>query len=155
MKSILSIFLFLLFLATGIAAAAEIREIELKDGTVMVGEVVSLSNGVYTVKTDTLGTITIDETKVRAIRQKGEAAGFAPDVNAQSRSLQERMLKDREVMSKIESLRSDPDFQKVLNDPAIMKAVNDGDISALTANPEFMKLLQHSTVQDIKKKVGE
>jgi hypothetical protein len=36
-----------------------------------------------------------------------------------------------------------------------MKAVNAGDIGALTANPEFMKLLQHSTVQDIKKKVGE
>ncbi len=155
MKHVLSIFLFLLFLASGTATAAEIREIELRDGTVMVGEIVSLSNGIYTIKSASLGTITIEEAKIRTIRQKGDAAGPAPDVNAQSRSLQERMLKDKEIMSKIESLQNDPAFQKALSDPEIIRAVNAGDISALTANPEFMKLLQHSTVRDIQKKVGE
>ncbi len=155
MKNVLSIFLFLLFLASGTATAAEIREIELRDGTVMVGEIVSLSNGIYTIKSASLGTITIEEAKIRTIRQKGDAAGPAPDVNAQSRSLQERMLKDKEIMSKIESLQNDPAFQKALSDPEIIRAVNAGDISALTANPEFMKLLQHSTVRDIQKKVGE
>jgi hypothetical protein len=65
------------------------------------------------------------------------------------------MVKDQEIMSMIESLRTDPEFQKILQDPEVMKAVNAGDIAALTANPAFMKLLQNSTVQNIKNKVGE
>lgn len=155
MRHILPIWLFLLFFASGMAAAAEVREIELTDGTVLVGEIVSLSNGVCSVRTGGLGTVTIDESKIRTIRRKGDAAGPAPDVNAQSRALQERMLSDKEILLKIEALQNDPEFQKVLNDPEIMKAVNAGDLATLTANPEFMKLLQHSTVREIRQKVGE
>jgi hypothetical protein len=34
-----------------------------------------------------------------------------------------------------------------------MKAVSEGDIPALMANPKFTKLLNNPTVQDIQKKV--
>lgn len=154
MRRFLLIPLFLLFFAPAPASAGEVREIVLKDGTVMVGEIVSLSNGVFTVRTESLGTIAIDETKVQTIRQQGDPAASS-DVNRTVQSLQERMVKDKEIMGLIESLRDDPGFQKALNDPAIMKAVNAGDVGALAANPEFMKLLQHSTVQNIKKKIGD
>jgi len=33
-----------------------------------------------------------------------------------------------------------------------MKAVNEGDISALTANPQIMKLLNNATVKEIQQK---
>jgi hypothetical protein len=63
------------------------------------------------------------------------------------------MMNDQEIMGLIQSLQNDPEFKKVLEDPDIMKAVSAGDIPALMANPNFTKLLNNSTVQDIQKKV--
>jgi hypothetical protein len=136
--------------------AAEIKEIELIDGSVITGEVLSLSSGVYTIRTGSLGTLKIDDAKVRAIRPQGSSssppqAGHAKDV----KSLKDKMMSDREVMSMIESLKDDPQFKKMLEDPAIMNAVNTGDLAALMANPQFLQLLQNPTVQDIQQKVSK
>jgi len=133
------------------AFAGEVREIELTDGSTITGEVLSLSNGVYTVKSDSLGTIKIEETKIRAIRARTAPgnAGTAGEIT----SLQQKMMSDQEVMGLIQALQNDPEFRKILEDPEILKAVNAGDVSALMANPRFMKLLNNSTVQEIQKKV--
>ena len=40
-----------------------------------------------------------------------------------------------------------------MEDPVVMKAMKDGDVSALMANPQFMKLLNNPTVKEIEKKV--
>jgi hypothetical protein len=63
------------------------------------------------------------------------------------------MTSDKEIMSMIQSLRNDPDFKKILEDPEIMKAVQAGDVPALMANPRFMKLMNNATVKEIEKKV--
>ncbi len=84
-------------------------------------------------------------------------AGDAPeggDTSTQVKSLEQKMMSDQEVMNRIQSLQNDPEFQKILQDPEIMKAVNSNDVAALMANPQFMKLLQHPTVQEIEKKVA-
>lgn len=153
MKSImLSGFLILvLFIAN--AAAGEIREIELKDGSVITGEVQSLSNGVYTIKSDSLGIIKLEESKIRAMRSKAPVASPTSGTGSEVRSLQEKMMSDKEIMTMIESLKDDQDFKKLLQDPEVMKAVQTGDIAALTVNPQFMKLLNNPTVKDIQKKV--
>ena len=52
MKSLLMILL-TLAIAAGMATAAEMREIELTDGTIVTGEIVSLTGGVYTVRSAT------------------------------------------------------------------------------------------------------
>jgi hypothetical protein len=62
-------------------------------------------------------------------------------------------MNDQEIMGMIQSLQGDPEFKKVLEDPEVMKAVNAGDVTALMANPQFLKLLNNATVQDIQKKV--
>ena len=49
--------------ATTMVNAAETREIELTDGTVITGDIVSLSGGIYTVRSVTLGTLRIEATK--------------------------------------------------------------------------------------------
>ena len=66
--------LFLVSIAAASASAGGIREVELTDGSVITGEVLSLSNGVYSVKSETLGTMKIGESKIRAIREKGHGA---------------------------------------------------------------------------------
>lgn len=153
MKTFLLIFLALSAVTT-LVNAAEIREIELTDGSVITGEVVSLSGGVYTIRSAALGTVQVEEQKVRTIRIKG-SSGATGDTAGQLKSLQEKMLSDGEVMNTIQSLQNDPDFQKLLQDPEIMKAVQAGDINALMANPRFMELLNKPAVQEIGKRISQ
>lgn len=156
MRSLACALLFSAALLIQAAWAGEVRTIELTDGSVVTGEVLSLSNGVYTIRTGSLGTFTVNESAVRTIRQQG-ASGASPASNAQAeniQSLEKRFLNDKEIMSLIESLQSDADFQRALQDPEITRAVNSGDVAALSANPEFIKLLQKSAVMDIQRKLA-
>jgi hypothetical protein len=164
-RSIAICFLFAAGLAVCTAYAGEVKEVELNDGTVVTGEIVSLNNGVYTIKSESLGTITLTESKVRTIRMKSSSRVSgqqnasqqnpnSADANAQAQSLQQKMMNDKEVMDKIHSLENDPEFQKILEDPEVMRAVNSGDVAALMANPQFLKLMNNRTVQEITNKVA-
>jgi hypothetical protein len=154
-KRAISLLVVILLITASRAPAAEMREIEMSDGSVVTGEVLSLSKGIYTIKSDSLGTIKIDESKVRVIRPRSasQGSGASQSSGSEVRSLQNKMMNDQEIMGMIQSLQNDPEFKKVLEDPDIMKAVSEGDIPALMANPKFTKLLNNSTVQDIQKKV--
>ena len=163
MAKITSIFSLLLLLCFACAAmGGEIGEIELDDGSVISGEVISFKNGVYKLKSDSLGDIEIDESKIREIRLKPD--GSDPGRHeSQSRSrhqgdiqaLQRRMMSDQDIMTVLLSLQNDPDFQAILQDPEIIHAVTFGDINALISNPKFMKLLKDPRVQAIKREIGE
>ncbi|MCL5022720.1 MAG: hypothetical protein M1497_05035 [Nitrospirae bacterium] len=146
------ILVFLAVTAATVVNAAEIREIELTDGSVITGEIVSLSGGIYTVRSATLGTLRIEASNIRVIRLQGSAA--PSDVGGQVKSLEDKMHGDKEIMDAIRALQNDPDLQKVLHDPEIMKAIQSGDIAALMRNPDFMKLLNKQPVQDINKKLA-
>jgi hypothetical protein len=149
-------FLCLILFAAG-AGAGELKVIELKDGSIITGEVLSLSGGMYTVKSDSLGLIKLEESKIRAIRsrspEKSSASGGPAAQGNDAQALQQNMMGDQEIMTMIQALRDDPDFKKVMEDPVVMKAMKDGDVSALMANPQFMKLLNNPTVKEIEKKV--
>ncbi|MDH4161253.1 MAG: hypothetical protein OEW15_01020 [Nitrospirota bacterium] len=143
-----------LVLSAGMLSAGELKVIELYDGTVLTGEVLSLSTGVYTIRTESMGTVTVKDTSVRVIRAKGSGVSSPPaDHAAQVQSLQKQMIADQEIMSMIQSLKDDPSFQKAMEDPAIMQAVTAGDIATLLANPKFLELMNNSTVKSIQQKV--
>jgi hypothetical protein len=143
--------LFFLGVSIGNALAGEIKEIELKDGSVIYGEIVSYGGGVFTLRSKGLGTVKIEESEIRAIRSGAHEGGKQDQIQ----QLQQRMMSDKEVVEMILSLQNDPDVQRILQDPEIMKAVNSGDINALLSNPKFMKLLENPTIQDIRKRVTE
>jgi hypothetical protein len=50
--------------------AGELQEIVLIDGSIIVGELVSLTNGIYTIKTATLGDLKVEDARVETIRNK-------------------------------------------------------------------------------------
>ena len=157
-KAMIRTLFFALFL-TGYAAitssAAEIKEIELNDGSVITGEVLSLTGGVYTIRTGSLGTLKIDDAKVRSIRPQGSSSSRPSGQASDVKNLQSKMMSDQEVMGMIQSLKDDPQFTKILEDPEIMNAVSTGDMAALMANPKFLQLLQNPTVRDIQQKVAK
>jgi hypothetical protein len=73
----------------------------------------------------------------------------------QVRQLQERMLGDAEIMALILDLQNDPEMQELLSDQSVLNAVTTGDISALTRNPRFMRLMENARVMDIQRRVKE
>lgn len=139
--------------------AGEVRDIELIDGSIITGEVLSLTRGVYTVRSGSLGTVRIEEAKVRSIRSRSApdhvgTTETATSAANEARSLQDKMMSDQEIMTMIQSLQDNPAFQKLLEDPAVMKAVSSQDVPALMANPQFMRLLNDPAVRAIEKKIS-
>jgi uncharacterized protein (DUF342 family) len=150
--------LLIFFIITYNAVNAEERvEIDLVDGTVISGKLVSFDDGIYTIHSTTLGTLKIKEKNVRSIHSMTLTAETAPDTYTQTeiQSLQQKMLADEDVMKMITSLLQDPDFQEILRDEALMKAISSGDLNTLISNPKFQKLLNKSTVEQIKEKLEQ
>ncbi len=81
--------------------------------------------------------------------------GGTGSVNQQVRDLQERMMSDQEIMSLILALSAEPEMQEILNDPAVLGAVNSGDIDSLAKNPRFMRLLENARVKEIQRRLGQ
>lgn len=157
---ILLFFLFQLF--TGISIAGDSREIELDDGSRIYGEIVSFQEGIYKIKSETLGTVDIEGSKILSIRSKKPCKDckktvlpMEGSVSAQLKAIKKNIVNDQDIMNMIYSLQRDPDFQQIMRDPEIVKALMSGDIESLTSNPKFMKLMDHQTVQEIGNKLSE
>ena len=153
-----------LLVMTNPAGAGEIREIRLTDGSKIYGEVIGVSDGHFSVRTETLGTLRIPESRVSVIRKRGasSATPSAPPTPAgpstpatpsalgpQLAGIAQMLMGDESVMEAIRALEDDPAVRKVLDDPKAMSAVQSGDIGTLMTNPDFMKLLTHPKIQQI------
>ena len=151
----------LLGLAAGVLASPTI---ELKDGSRIQGEIQGIENGVYTVLSPSLGTVHVAQSNIVRIVYGGDASNATdssgkstPHDDALSRDIQQqttRLAQDPAAMQSIMSLQSDPQIQAILSDPAIVKAIQDGDymsllgnakIQALESNEHLKQLLQQQT----------
>ncbi|MBC8179481.1 MAG: hypothetical protein H8E19_18915 [Deltaproteobacteria bacterium] len=142
------------------AVAGQSSEIELVDGGVIFGEIISHSDGVYVVMSNSLGTVSVNESEIRLIRpQAGNSAKKeilrtpGGSVSTDLKTLQKSMMNDKEIMGLVLSLQESPEMQELLKDPDIMEAINSGDISALMSNPKFRKLLKNPEIEEIQKKM--
>jgi len=161
-KSPIILFFCIFFFYFGALCADGPTELELIDGSVLTGEITSFREGVYTVRSPSLGTIEINESQIRVIRvqQSERTTGktLRPTnsvIDKELKTLHESMTSDQEIMQMILSLQNDPDIQALLQDAAIMEAVNSGDINTLMANPKFRKILENPDIQQIQRKVGQ
>ncbi len=136
------------------------KRIELTDGTVIYGELVSVRKGCWTVNSDTLGIIKLDPAKIKQISSsedtKETESQETPDsTRDQVSKITNEIQADSELMRAIGSLRDDPEVKKVLEDPVLMKAIRANDISYLLSNPKFLALLQDPRIREICQKVME
>ena len=138
------------------ASVATAEVITLMDGSTIKGEVLSMNNGSYQVKTTSLGLISLNKSQVRSI---SSGAPAAPTPNAATstsssavQALQSSMTSDRGIMDSIRSLQNNPDMQAVLQDPEVMQAVQSFDLQALANHPKIKKLMQNAEVKRIQGK---
>jgi len=160
MKIVIAWAFLILMTISGNLFAGQFSEIELVDGGVIRGEIVSKSDGVYVVKSDSLGTLKVKESEIRVIRVVSTGATEKEIVSApkgaaasEIQSLQQSMMNNDEVMGLVMSLQKNPKMQELLKDPGFMKAVSAGDITTLMANPKFIELLNNPEIKEIRKKV--
>ena len=102
---------------------------------------------------DTKGTTNTDKA-VSSAEPRQTADGFG-SVAPRVEELKGRMLNDEGTMALIAALQNDPDMQAILGDPSVVRAIQAGDIGALTNNPNFLKLLNNPRVREIENRMQQ
>ena len=148
--------------ATQPAVFAANRDIELTDGSHVVGEIVAVDQGTYTVKSERLGTIQLKDADIVAIRAPGATPLKSPlpgDVSPRFAEgmamIQQKILGNPELLESVKSLAGDPEIQSILKDPELMKSVLGGNPEGLQNNPKIQKLITHPSVQSIARQLGQ
>ena len=126
----------------------------LKDGTVIHGEIKALQDDVYSVETDSLGTLRVPKQIVRTIDHGGEHATESPTSassaeQAELQAMQSSMMQNPNVLSMILSLQDDPQMQALLADPDIMSAIESGNYAALMNHPKIIALTSNAKVREV------
>ena len=129
--------------------SASATTIELKDGSKITGQVISMSGGVYTIHSQSVGMLKIPQSKIRAIHEENSSlsadsvSGF--DLNA----LHSRIRSDKQLQQSILNLQSDPQIQAILQDEELIKAVQGQDFEALMSNPKIIELMNNARIGEI------
>jgi hypothetical protein len=148
--------LLLLVSASYPCISGEQREIVLKDGSVITGEVLKFDGKHYTVNSPSLGTVNIDNAEVSVIRTPGSTSNSkksaAPISPGDITAMQQQLLANQEIMALINSLQNDPQVQAILSDPELMQAIYAGNIDALLNNPKLKNLADNPTIKSITEK---
>jgi hypothetical protein len=130
--------------------AGPTQNVELTDGSRVRAEVISLDQGVYTLRSESLGEIRIPAARIRSI-SAGDlttTAATAPE-SAQIDQIRRSLAQDPNIMGDIQSLQNDPLVKDVLNDEVTMRAIQAGDLDTLMNDPKIKALLAHPTVREI------
>lgn len=144
------------------AALAGPSRVELKDGSVLTGDLVGYSGGIYTLRSPTLGEIRLEESQVLSVRPgaTGDPAGadaagglgglrLPPDLAGQVQATQQRLISDPAVFGMIMALQNDPAIRAVLSDPAFLSLITSGNLQAIQGSPGFQELLQNPGLRAI------
>jgi translation elongation factor EF-4 len=145
-------FVLILVITSSSAYAGEVQRVELKDGSVMNAEVISMHDGVYTFKSPSLGEFSVKAKQIKSISSSSMPGSQAGTANVKLKQLQSTLMANPETKNLINGLQNDPDMQAVLHDPEIMKAIQHGDFTALANNPKFQKLMNNPTMKQISKR---
>lgn len=131
---------------TATAFCGEANDVILDDGSSIRAEVVSLQDGVYTMRSESIGTFTLNASRVRRIER---AASNPQQENFQARvnSTQRAIAQDPEAARMASAMAADPAFQELLNDPEAVAAIKANDTAALMRNPRFRALMADPKIQ--------
>lgn len=168
MKRVIIFFLFFLALTQRVYCEQE-SKIELNDGSVINGEVVSFTNGMYTVNTSAFGQIKINADQVvnfQPASSSNNPLGITslsvnPYNNSQnSTSLQgnnssvtgiedykRKVMSNPENAAVITDLAANPQIQSLMEDPEIVAAAKAGDLTALMKSKKFMEIVNNPGLQ--------
>lgn len=154
-----------LLLTLGIAVAAE-RAFQLRDGSVLMGELIAVAEGRYRIRSAALGEIELPESQILAIRSAppASAPGSPPiqsavpadasDLPRLMAGIQQQMAGDPTLAGAIAALQNDPELLSALADPGFTQLILSGNLTALGTDPRFLRLMANPAIQSILGQVG-
>ena len=156
LKVCTSIFLFL-WIVSYASHAGVVSQIKLVDGSVIQAEIISFSNGVYKLRSKSLGTLSIAEGRVQSIRpNKSQIPGTPaqleaadPPVGQKVQGLQQKLTSDPKTMKMLMNLQNDPSMIEVLNDEDLLRAIQQGNLFTVIKDKRIQKLMKNKSVGDI------
>ncbi len=163
MRKIYLICLFFLAFCVCGYCAQESR-VELSDGSVINGQIVSYANGVYVLDTPAFGVIKVEAAKVARIESAGYSSSVtpvSPSVTSGNFSKSEVSAYSQKWMSNpasaavITNLASDPSIRELVEDPEVQAAIKSGDIQSLMKNEKFMSIVNNPNMQESLKKLKQ
>lgn len=151
------------FLALNIVAyCGQASRIDLTDGSVIHGEIVSYADGIYVVNTPTFGEIRVDGAKVAKIESTNASSSIVP-INPtepptnltppQIDAYKDKLMNDPKNAAVITGLAADPQFQEIAKDPQIQEAIKSGNIQDLIKNEKFIDMVNSPKFQEGVKKL--
>ena len=135
----------------GLSAAGycgQASKIQLIDGSVINGEIISLSEGIYTINTPSLGQIKLEGAKVSKI----ETGNLS---QSQVESYGKTLMEDPKNAAIVTELASDSQFQALAKDPQIAEAAKAGDIQAMMKSEKFKAILENPKLKETIKKLKQ
>ncbi len=157
------------------SAQAEQKNITLKDGSMIVGELISFQGGVYTVQTANLGRLQLQEADVVAMVNQGAHVGnrhrddddgdndhqdrgnhgnYTNQVNA----IQNQIASNPQLMNSIVALAEDPEIAAIVSDPALLSKLNGvlsgQNMDAAAQDPAIQRLMANPKIQAIIQQMG-
>ena len=152
----INIFLFL-WIVSSASHAGVVSQIQLLDGSLIQAEIISFSNGVYKLRSESLGTLSIAEDRVQSIRPNlpqipgtpNQLQAADPAVGQKVQGLQQKLISDPTTMDMLLDLQSDPSMSSVLKDKELMRAIQQGNISKVVKNPKIKKLMKSKALEKV------
>lgn len=153
--------LVLVWLLTANTLVAGESRIELEDGSLITGEVLSSDGRTYRIRSRTLGTLEIDAERIRSLRPSGSAdtdtgthtgAGTSAATAANHQrveSIQKDIAANSGLLGSIMSLEHDATIREALADDEFMRAIAERDFATLRNHPTIRKLLETPRMRDI------
>lgn len=145
---------------SGAAYCGQTAKIQLTDGSVINGEIISLSGGVYTINTPSLGQIKLDGAKVSKIEIGNSLSNSAiPQAGnltqAQVESYGKTLMEDPKNAAIVTELVADSQFQALAKDPEIAEAAKSGDVQAMMKSEKFKAILENPKLKETIKKLKQ
>ena len=161
MKKIIILCLVFFALNT-IVYCGQLSKIELTDGSVINGEIVSYANSIYTINTPTFGEIKVGVgkiSKIESAKYVSPGTSISPVLQAdnptpsQVSAYGQTLMQNPENAAILIDLSSNPELKAMASDPEILEAAKTNDIQALMKNPKFMNIVNSSKMQEAVEKL--
>lgn len=138
-----------------------LQSITLKDGTVLKGYLKAVEGDHYIIQSTQMGQISIPAsgvtsmTPISAGNQDSSQASNSSPLQGVTQDVQNKYLKDPDILSDAQDLAKDPEFMSLMMDPTFLQALMSKDPAQLQNHPSMQKIMQNPKMKEIMDKIRQ